>query len=404
MGKVSKLIAANEEELDVSDIQSLIDALEAKKRTKDETNRLVQNELLKSFLSEVRKQKEEESFQLHSQLSLIHEDLERVRKHTSTERLRPGEAISRPSLNPSSIAGTNFDSFPSTSSTEKNPFPAVDPNEPSSSGLEVSMFNERLPLQATCVSDSWQSLLSHRKNKMLVHFKELKESYLNFRLKSAFFHSSNSEHFDTSNSEHFDTFDSEPFDTLDQFADTLNKFTSYNSLRPLATLNYTSDPFSGSSIVSSIEFDKDSEFFAIAGVTKKIKLFEFSSVVKDSLGDDLLRSGINEEASRSGISEASRSRINEEASRSNNVIHYPVNEMECTSKISCVSFSNYMKSMMVSSDYDGIVTLWDSFTGKISPLLLFPLLLFPLLFPPKLVPQIFGYNYLLFVILLFSTF
>ena len=364
MAKVSKFIAANEEELDISGIQSLIDTLVAKKRTKDQTNQLVQNELLKAFLSEVRKQKEEESFELHSQLSLIHEDLERVRKHSSTETLRPGEAISRPSLNPSSIARTNADSFPSTSSTETNPFPAADPNEPSSSGLEVSMFNERLPLQATFISDSWQSLLSHRKNKMLVHFKELKESYLNCRLKSALLHSSRSEDSDTL--DHFS-------DTLDHFADTLNKFTSYNSLRPLATLNYTSDPFTGSSIVSSIEFDKDSEFFAIAGVTKKIKLFEFSSVVKDSLGDDL-----------------SISNRTNEVSRSNNVIHYPINEMECTSKISCVSFSNYMKSMMVSSDYDGIVTLWDSFTGKSS---------FHTFTPKTQIFLIFGYNYQFFLII-----
>ena len=39
--------------------------------------------------------------------------------------------------------------------------------------------------------------------------------------------------------------------------------------------------FNNSSIVSSIEFDKDQEFFAIAGVTKRIKIYDYNVVLKD---------------------------------------------------------------------------------------------------------------------------
>ena len=46
----------------------------------------------------------------------------------------------------------------------------------------------------------------------------------------------------------------------------------YKEFRHLATLNYTSDMYNMYSIVSSIEFDKDADYFAIAGVTKKIKV------------------------------------------------------------------------------------------------------------------------------------
>ena len=35
-------------------------------------------------------------------------------------------------------------------------------------------------------------------------------------------------------------------------------------------------------IVSSIEFDKDQEFFAIAGVTKRIKIYDYNNVLKVS--------------------------------------------------------------------------------------------------------------------------
>ena len=44
-------------------------------------------------------------------------------------------------------------------------------------------------------------------------------------------------------------------------------------------------------------------------------------------------------------------------------IHYPVHEMTCNSKISCISWSQYHKGMLASSDYEGIVTIWDAFTG-----------------------------------------
>lgn len=52
----------------------------------------------------------------------------------------------------------------------------------------------------------------------------------------------------------------------------LSKFVKYKEFRHLATLNYTSDMYNMYSIVSSIEFDKDADYFAIAGVTKKIKV------------------------------------------------------------------------------------------------------------------------------------
>ena len=37
--------------------------------------------------------------------------------------------------------------------------------------------------------------------------------------------------------------------------------------------------------------------------------------------------------------------------------------MTCNSKISCISWSQYHKGMLSSSDYEGTVTIWDAFTG-----------------------------------------
>ncbi|VVC97126.1 unnamed protein product [Leptidea sinapis] len=59
---------------------------------------------------------------------------------------------------------------------------------------------------------------------------------------------------------------------LEAFREDLAAFTRYRAFRPLATLSYCSDAINYSTIVSTIEFDKDDEFFAIAGVTKRIKV------------------------------------------------------------------------------------------------------------------------------------
>lgn len=55
------------------------------------------------------------------------------------------------------------------------------------------------------------------------------------------------------------------------FSATLERFTRYSSWRELSSLNY-GDPSTACSIVSSIDFDRDGEVFAVAGVTKKIKV------------------------------------------------------------------------------------------------------------------------------------
>ncbi len=107
------------------------------------------------------------------------------------------------------------------------------------------------------------------------------------------------------------------------------RFTRYHSVATLATLGYTSDLFSNASIVSSIEFDRDSSFFAIAGVTRRIKVYHYRTVLRDAVD-----------------------------------IHYPSLEMSCSAKISCVAWNAFRSSSLASSDYDGTVTLWDTEIAK----------------------------------------
>uniref|UniRef100_A0A6N2KWW4 Uncharacterized protein n=2 Tax=Salix viminalis TaxID=40686 RepID=A0A6N2KWW4_SALVM len=115
---------------------------------------------------------------------------------------------------------------------------------------------------------------------------------------------------------------------LEDFKSVLTNFTRYSRLRAVAELRH-GDLFHSANIVSSIEFDRDDELFATAGVSRRIKIFEFSSV------------------------------MNEPADA-----HCPVVEMSTRSKLSCLSWNKYTRNHIASSDYEGIVTVWDVTTRQ----------------------------------------
>ena len=98
-------------------------------------------------------------------------------------------------------------------------------------------------------------------------------------------------------------------ESLETFSETLSKFTQYEKLSCQANLQYSNDSFQQSSIVSSIDFDCDTDFFAVAGVTKKIKIYEYQRVINNSVAQ----------------------------------IHTPSIQMGCPSKISCVTWNKYHK-------------------------------------------------------------
>lgn len=52
--------------------------------------------------------------------------------------------------------------------------------------------------------------------------------------------------------------------------------------------------------------------------------------------------------------------VNEQAD-----VQCPVVEMSTRSKLSCLSWNKYTKNHIASSDYDGIVTVWDVTTRQV---------------------------------------
>ncbi|KAG0294086.1 RING finger and WD repeat domain-containing protein 2, partial [Dissophora globulifera] len=177
------------------------------------------------------------------------------------------------------------------------------------------------------------------KKRVAEHFEDLQRCYFDFSLSSSARRES----------------------ALSSFCSTISKFTKFSRFEHVNTLRY-GDIFNTSSIVSSIEFDRDDEYFATAGVTKKIKIFEYGCIEKTGLGGSSLREDDRSDMyDDSDLARPPRYASNKKPITS--VLHYPVREMMCRSKISCLSWNSYIKSTIASSDYEGIVSLWDAQTG-----------------------------------------
>lgn len=110
---------------------------------------------------------------------------------------------------------------------------------------------------------------------------------------------------------------------MDPFLDGLCKYLSFSELNVRADLKQA-DLLNSSSLVCSLGFDRDRKLLATAGVNKKIKIFECESIV-DSDSD----------------------------------VHYPVAEMRGASKFSNLCWNGYVKTQIASSDFDGLVQVWD---------------------------------------------
>ncbi|XP_052307130.1 protein SPA1-RELATED 2 isoform X3 [Populus trichocarpa] len=117
-------------------------------------------------------------------------------------------------------------------------------------------------------------------------------------------------------------------DCLGSFFDGLCKYARYSKFEVRGLLR-TGDFSNSANVICSLSFDRDADYFAAGGVSKKIKIFDFNSIFNDPVD-----------------------------------IHYPVIEMSNESKLSCICWNSYIKNYLASTGYDGVVKLWDVSTGQ----------------------------------------
>ncbi|XP_071744556.1 E3 ubiquitin-protein ligase COP1 isoform X1 [Lepeophtheirus salmonis] len=261
--------------LSMSDINRLLGTLHRRKKELEKESFLTQNELLAEFLSHLKVEKDAELLRIRRESEVIQADLDHVNQVLQDYR-------------------TNSSNF--ASGDENNVVPSLELSNPT--------INIKEP--------PTESSFPMRRRRMHKHVLDLSSAYYSSRAKEMSFTPE-------------ECSSSLDYSGLKDFSLCLNKFTKYNTVKPLATLSYMTDMFNNTSIVSSIDFDKDNEFFAIGGVTKRIKIYDYSVVLNDLVD-----------------------------------IHYPSMEMVSSSKISCISWSSFHKGTLVSSDYEGSVVVWDA--------------------------------------------
>ena len=102
--------------------------------------------------------------------------------------------------------------------------------------------------------ESLEEVMSIRRKHMQRHYDDLTNCYFSNRVQKVLFPPETAQTPDEDNEGFY------------EFSSSLNNFTRYSGLRHLATLSYTTDMFNNASIVSSIEFDKNQEMFAIGKI------------------------------------------------------------------------------------------------------------------------------------------
>jgi E3 ubiquitin-protein ligase RFWD2 len=314
-------------EISIKEIENLLSVLADKKRKMEQEEAERNMQILLDFLHCLRKQKVDELNQVQTDLQYIKEDLGSVEKHRiDLYRARDRYSVKLRMLGEDANARKPWPSF-----TDKSSIGFISSSPAPRGGLPAgNLQNKRGDIKAQTSSHSLQrkdasdsqylnqaGLSVARKKRVHTQFNDLQECYLQKRRQLA-----NRPHVKQEKDKH--VIHREGYNAgLADFQSVLSTFTQYSRLRVIAELRH-GDIFHSANIVSSIEFDRDDELFATAGVSRRIKVFDFSSVVNEP-GE----------------------------------VHCPVVEMSTRSKLSCLSWNKFAKNQIASSDYEGIVNVWD---------------------------------------------
>ncbi|XAR68141.1 hypothetical protein NMG60_11003168 [Bertholletia excelsa] len=330
-------------EVSVKELDALLKLLAEKKRKMEQEEAERNMQILQEFLQCLRKQKVDELNEIQTDLQFIKEDISAVERHRiELYRARDRYSVKLRMLAdnsmatkiwPSPVAKNNSGLVSSSRNVQGGfsmgnfPYKKVD-GKAQASTVSAQRLDTLSGLGSEHISGmgsepmSQSSLAVARKKRVHAQFNDLQECYLQKRRQ--FTNRMQRQEERDNNVIHREGYTA----GLTEFQSILSTFTRYSRLRVIAELR-NGDLFHAANIVSSIEFDCDDELFATAGVSRRIKVFDFASVV-------------NEPAK----------------------VHCPVVEMSTRSKLSCLSWNRFTKNHIASSDYEGIVTVWDVTTRQ----------------------------------------
>ena len=109
--------------------------------------------------------------------------------------------------------------------------------------------------------------------------------------------------------------------TMEEFSTIIDTFKRFSNISIAAEIRGEEDASNPGAPVSSIEFDSTQEYFATAGVSKRIQFYNLEHVLEGS--------------------------------------QQPADEIVTRSKLTCLSYNKFVKHHIAASDYEGIVSVWD---------------------------------------------
>ncbi|KAI3457455.1 hypothetical protein Pfo_014118 [Paulownia fortunei] len=309
------------------------DDVEEREAATELREKIEEQELLLEFLLLLQQRKQDTSDSLNETISFISSDIEEVKKLQTALRIKGGSSL-------------DFGKNPASASNSMN---TTDDDDSGSSGsrkrirqgLYITNPDESDEHQKFEVSAANQGSVLSKSSRLMKNFRKLESAYFLTRHRtvkptsrtlarpSPISSDGRGSIVATERSSLSNPSSKERYNELGQsgwvntFLEGLCKYLSFSKLKVKADLKQ-GDLLNSSNLVCSLSFDRDGEFFATAGVNKKIKVFEYNSV-----------------------------------SNEDRDIHYPVVEMSSRSKLSSICWNGYIKSQIASSNFEGVVQVWD---------------------------------------------
>ncbi|KAJ0264132.1 Protein SPA1-RELATED 3 [Hirschfeldia incana] len=307
------------------------DSLEEREAAIELGDKIEEQESLLEFLLMIQQRKQESAYRLRDTVSLLSSDIEQVSKRQLVLK-KKGNSYSDLSKDDPHQSATgqqqpllSFPEEPTTLLTSRKRFRQVIPpeetdaeaDEESSQGRSTTFLESSRLMRNFKKLETVYFLTRRRQLKAAALGKSLtRHSPLSSENRSSVSNPTAPKDFSNNN-------DSRQGGWIDPFLEGLCRYLSFSKLRVKADLKQ-GDLLNSSNLVCSLAFDRDGEFFATAGVNKKIKIFECNSIVNNHRD-----------------------------------IHYPVVELASRSKLSSVCWNSYIKSQIASSNFEGVVQIWD---------------------------------------------
>ncbi|KAF4386646.1 hypothetical protein F8388_006601 [Cannabis sativa] len=313
------------------------DDLEEREAAIELREQIEEQELLLEFLLLIQQRKLEAADKLQNTLSFLCSDIEEVTKQQSILKKKGGSCpdLVKEDNSTSSLPSMNIViNDDSTSLGSRKRF------RPGLRNLQLEECDDNIDGEQKSDSEDQDNILL-KNSRLMKNFKKLESAYFSTRCRPAKLAGKHvirqtpissdgkgsaivSERSFVNNLTSKDrSYERRQSGWINPFLEGLCKYLSFSKLKVKADLKQ-GDLLNSSNLVCSLSFDRDGELFATAGVNKKIKVFECNTI------------------------------INEDRD-----IHYPVVEIATRSKLSSICWNSYIKSQIASSNFEGVVQLWD---------------------------------------------